>query len=260
MKIFIAILFGYIYNVRIMNYNVEEKEFFGMKNKFVAMLGAFMIATTLVPTSVPVQVFAAEAKTSSEITITYEDGCDGAAFNPVQIVVEKGVQIPDAGLSPERDGFLFKGWSPAVTGEATEDVTYIAQWVGDDSLTDNDRKDIAEEAAKTMSAVSVKDVNGKVASEKVGESVTPTTEPTVEPTTEPTVEPEITEEPEATAVPSEIVEPTVEVTVEPAGKQDSHTEDVETGDMNTTVVFGVAAVTAIVGGVSVCVWKKKQAE
>ena len=227
-----------------------------MKNKFVAMLGAFMMATTLVPASVPVQVFAAEAKTSSEITITYEDGCDGAAFNPVQIVVEKGVQIPDAGLSPERDGFLFKGWSPAVTGEATEDVTYIAQWVGDDSLTDNDRKDIAEEAAKTMSTVSVADVNGKVASEKVGESVTPTTEPTVEPTAEPTVEPEITEELETTVVPSETVEPTVE----PAGKQDSHTEDVETGDMNTSIVFGVAAVAAIVGGVSVCVWKKKQAE
>lgn len=183
-----------------------------MKNKIVSAMGAVMMATTAVmPAAMPMQVFAAEAKDEAVITVTYEDGCENTVFEPIQIEVKKGVQIPDAGLDPVREGFLFKGWSPAVTGTATEDVIYVAQWTGDDSLTAEDRAAIKEKADKTKSTVSVEDVGGEVVAGKVG-------------------------------------------------KDDSYTEDVDTGDLNVPLVLGVGAGVLVLSAGAMFVLKKRQAE
>ena len=64
-------------------------------------------------------------------TVTYNDGAEGTVFEPVVIEnVEDGSETPafNNGTDPVREGYTFKGWSPAVAETVTEDVTYTATW------------------------------------------------------------------------------------------------------------------------------------
>ena len=60
-------------------------------------------------------------------TITYTDGL-GGELSSYQL--EEGSPMP-ACAAPERDLFVFTGWTPAVAETVTADVTYEAQWADD---------------------------------------------------------------------------------------------------------------------------------
>lgn len=66
-------------------------------------------------------------------TVTYDDGCRGYAFPTQKHTVTKEYNQPDpatpvfAGV-PQRAGYQFIGWTPAVAKTVTGDVTYTAVW------------------------------------------------------------------------------------------------------------------------------------
>ena len=62
-------------------------------------------------------------------TVTYTDGADGAVFaNQVYSNLSAGTATPAFNGTPEREGYTFAGWKPAVAETVTADVTYAAQW------------------------------------------------------------------------------------------------------------------------------------
>jgi len=62
-------------------------------------------------------------------TVTYTDGADGAVFaDKVYSNLSSGAATPAFNGTPERKGYTFAGWNPAVAGTVTADVTYAAQW------------------------------------------------------------------------------------------------------------------------------------
>lgn len=205
-----------------------------MKKKVITAMCALMLAFSAVPATMPMTtttVFAASEKTASEVTIRYEDGVDNAVFDAVEIVVKKGANVPDIGLTPVRQGYVFNGWTPSANVTADSDMTFTAKWVGDDSLTNEDRANIKADADKTRSQYSVDSVNGSVTAgyantagensssdnNQVAESNTATSETT---TTEAT-----------------------------DGKQDAYTDDVDTGDMDMLTYCGAIVIAiAAVGG------------
>ncbi len=69
---------------------------------------------------------------SLTFTITYTDGVDGmVVFNDVVIPdVSYGSEIPSyPNGEPQREGYIFDGWSPAVQGTVLSDLTFTAQWI-----------------------------------------------------------------------------------------------------------------------------------
>lgn len=220
-----------------------RKEILTMKKRIITVLGVLMMACTFTPMTGSMHVFASGVTTEAMVTITYEDGCNNEAFEAIKIEVKKGANIPDAGLNPVRDGFLFKGWSPSVTGKATGNVTYVAQWMGDDSLTDADRAAIAANAEKTKSKVSIKDVDGTVVSGKIGE-----------PDDDPDGDIDVNKDNH-----SDEKEPKPEPEPEP-DIDDSYTENVQTGDLNLPLVLGVGASVLVAGSGAMVVLMKKNKE
>ena len=62
-------------------------------------------------------------------TVTYTDGVDGTVFpNQVYRNLPSGAATPAFNGTPERKGYTFAGWNPAVAGTVTANVTYVAQW------------------------------------------------------------------------------------------------------------------------------------
>ena len=62
-------------------------------------------------------------------TVTYTDGANGAAFDEqVYRDLSAGTATPAFEGTPEREGYTFVGWKPAVAETVTGDVTYVAQW------------------------------------------------------------------------------------------------------------------------------------
>ena len=61
-------------------------------------------------------------------TVKYVDGADGAAFAEESHLVKYGEPTPAFEGTPERVGYKFLGWEPAVAETVTADVTYTAQW------------------------------------------------------------------------------------------------------------------------------------
>lgn len=62
-------------------------------------------------------------------TVTYTDGVDGEEiFADQSTTVEDGSKTPAFDGTPEREGYVFKGWAPAVAETVTGNVTYVAQW------------------------------------------------------------------------------------------------------------------------------------
>lgn len=210
-----------------------------MMKSVKALFGAAMMAMTLAVTTGSMPVMALEAITiSQDVIVTYDDGVNGEAFDQIQISVKQGAQIPDIGMTPTRNGFIFAGWTPSVSGTAEEDVTYTATWKGDDSLLDSDREMIRKNADATKSSVSVADVDGKVIAGKIGNDVFSNSETAMESTVETTLS-----EGES---------------MDTAGKQDVLTDDVDTGDINVGLYVGIAAaMMGIIGG-AIFVLKKKK--
>ena len=66
-------------------------------------------------------------------TVTYTDGVDGEElFADQSTTVEAGSKTPAFPRTPERAGYTFSGWAPAVAETVTKDVTYTAQWTAND--------------------------------------------------------------------------------------------------------------------------------
>ena len=66
----------------------------------------------------------------SRYTVTYTDGVDGKVFKDKVIPgIVVGTLTPEFGETPTREGYTFKGWSPAVEERVTKSITYNATWV-----------------------------------------------------------------------------------------------------------------------------------
>ena len=74
-------------------------------------------------------------------TVTYTDGAGGAAFNDKTYSnILHGAPTPAFGGTPERDGYTFNSWEPAVDKTVTKDATYTATWTRNSSRDDDDDK------------------------------------------------------------------------------------------------------------------------
>ena len=63
-------------------------------------------------------------------TIIYTDGVEEETIFPDQVYdgLLSGLGIPAFVGTPERDGYIFKGWSPEVNGQVQKDTVFTAQW------------------------------------------------------------------------------------------------------------------------------------
>ncbi len=62
-------------------------------------------------------------------TVTYKDGVGGKVFKDDVHTVESGATTPAfVGGIPTRPGYVFVGWTPAVSKTVTGNATYIATW------------------------------------------------------------------------------------------------------------------------------------
>ena len=65
---------------------------------------------------------------SQYYTVTYTDGINGEVFADQSYTVRLGKTTPAFDGTPEREGYVFKGWAPTVAETVTGNVTYVAQW------------------------------------------------------------------------------------------------------------------------------------
>lgn len=68
------------------------------------------------------------AKWNKISTVTYQDGVSGKVFADQTYSVENGSKTPAFKGTPTRDGYSFKGWSPAVKDTVSQDTLYAAVW------------------------------------------------------------------------------------------------------------------------------------
>ncbi|MFR1518826.1 MAG: hypothetical protein ACLSVG_08655, partial [Clostridia bacterium] len=63
-------------------------------------------------------------------TVTYTDGVENEAVFADQIYGEllSGTKTPSFEGTPERDGYVFKGWNPETAETVTGNATYTAVW------------------------------------------------------------------------------------------------------------------------------------
>ena len=99
----------------------------------------------------------------TKYTVTYKDGVDGEVFaDQVYGNLLSGVATPAFEGTPTREGYVFKGWNPAVAATVTGNATYVATW-GEDK--NNNGIDDNEETKYT---VTYKDgVDGEVFADQV---------------------------------------------------------------------------------------------
>lgn len=220
-----------------------------MKKKVITAMCALMLAFSVAPATMPMAtttVFAASEKTASEVTIRYEDGVNNAVFDAVEIVVKKGANVPDIGLTPVRQGYVFNGWTPSANVTADSDMTFTAKWVGDDSLTNEDRANIKADADKTRSQYSVDSVNGSVTAgyaNTAGENSS-------------------SDNNQAATSNTSTTETNTTTTDATSGKQDAYTDDVDTGDMDMLTYCGaiVVAIAAVGGMVAIILVRNRRKE
>ena len=104
----------------------------------------------------------------TKYTVTYTDGVDGEEVFADQVYgnLLSGVATPAFEGTPTREGYVFKGWNPAVAEKVTGDATYAATW-GEDK--NNNGIDDNEETKYT---VTYKDgVDGEVFADQVYENL-----------------------------------------------------------------------------------------
>lgn len=66
----------------------------------------------------------------TKYTVRYTDGVDEEVIFADQVYgnLLSGVDTPAFKGTPTREGYVFKGWKPAVAEKVTGDVTYVAVW------------------------------------------------------------------------------------------------------------------------------------
>ena len=66
----------------------------------------------------------------TKYTVTYTDGVDGEEVFADQVYgnLLSGVATPAFEGTPTREGYVFKGWNPAVAATVTGNATYVARW------------------------------------------------------------------------------------------------------------------------------------
>ena len=66
----------------------------------------------------------------TKYTVTYKDGVDGEEVFADQVYgnLLSGVATPAFEGTPTREGYVFKGWNPAVAATVTGNATYVARW------------------------------------------------------------------------------------------------------------------------------------
>ena len=69
----------------------------------------------------------------TKYTVTYTDGVDGEEVFADQVYgnLLSGVATPAFEGTPTREGYVFKGWNPAVAATVTGNATYVARWAED---------------------------------------------------------------------------------------------------------------------------------
>ena len=78
--------------------------------------------------------------TAQAFTVTYTDGAGGDAFTDQTYPnILCGAATPAFVGTPERDGYTFRGWDPAVEATVTKNVTYTATWTRNSSGDDDDK-------------------------------------------------------------------------------------------------------------------------
>ena len=85
----------------------------------------------------------------TKYTVTYTDGVDGEEVFADQVYgnLLSGVATPAFEGTPTREGYVFKGWNPAVAATVTGNATYVATW-GEDK--NNNGIDDNEETKYTV--------------------------------------------------------------------------------------------------------------
>ena len=73
------------------------------------------------------------ATVAATYTVTYTDGVDGEEIFADQVTGDllEGEATPAFSGTPEREGYVFAGWNPAVSATVSGDVTYTATWKPD---------------------------------------------------------------------------------------------------------------------------------
>ena len=71
-----------------------------------------------------------EDNEETKYTVTYTDGVDGEEVFADQVYgnLLPGVDTPAFKGTPTREGYVFKGWNPAVAATVTGNATYVARW------------------------------------------------------------------------------------------------------------------------------------
>ena len=100
----------------------------------------------------------------TKYTVTYKDGVDGEEVFADQVYrnLLSGVDTPAFKGTPKREGYVFKGWNPAVAEKVTGDATYAATW-GEDK--NNNGIDDNEETKYTVTYTD--GVDGEVFADQV---------------------------------------------------------------------------------------------
>lgn len=101
--------------------------------------GTVSDGSTATPVMIPSKVCRTKM-TAQTYTVTYTDGAGGAAFNDrIYPNILRGAPTPAFVGTPERDGYTFNGWEPAVDKTVTKDATYTATWTRNSSGDDDDK-------------------------------------------------------------------------------------------------------------------------
>ena len=83
----------------------------------------------------PVYIDVVHEDTRERFTVTYTDGVENEEIFADQVYTGllSGTKTPAFDGTPKRDGYVFKGWNPAVADTVTANATYTAVWAEDNS-------------------------------------------------------------------------------------------------------------------------------
>ena len=113
------------------NSNVQIEDNTNAKNTITASeaIGATTYVLHMAPSGICDIFVVSIVEKVKDYTIQYVDGVDGEeVFADQSYTVEAGKFTPAFEGTPERTGYEFTGWNPAVAETVTDDVIYVAQW------------------------------------------------------------------------------------------------------------------------------------
>lgn len=114
-------------------------------------------AGSVITTDKDKTIYAVWSKIPETFTITYTDGVDGEViFEDQTYTATEGQKTPPFVGEPKRDGYIFKGWAPAVSETVTGNQKYEAIWAVDESA-GGDTGDDKKESVPSMDKVVVDD-------------------------------------------------------------------------------------------------------